>query len=1446
MHLQALDTLGVTKDKFASILLPMVESALPENLLRTWNRCRAQEQGQDLSKLVDFLRKEVESEERVQLAKYSGFDDTAAVPKPPTACFFTKDTRPKASSSPSMSGTCIWCDKDSHSATECHKAAKMTLQSRKEHLQNKKACNICFKTNHQTKKCKSFPKCLFCKKRHFTIMCPELANRSDVSDNNRQPEASSNLSCQTVTTTLLQTFVVKIVHGKKEFCIRALIDTGAQRSYIKKDLVQKLGLKPASKEFLSHCLFGGLETKKEERQVFEVCLQSTVNNFCMNLYVLEQEFICSFLPKCNSPTVLERLNSHGISLTDKLDGPDEVSLLIGADYLGSLLTGEFISLGNNLTAINTKMGWTIQGPVTGVYSSIANMSVTLNCLSHIDLADLWNLEALGIRDPAEQSSKSQHFDNLLKAFEDTIKVNNEGRYEVALPWRDVPRPQENYELARKRLESTEKRLKQIGKLNDYNNVFEEWLKLDIIEPAPDQSIKGHYMPHHAVIKEASLTTKVRPVFDAAARDRNGISLNSCLEKGVNLLEQIPNLLIHFRKNKFGVTADITKAFLQISLIPEDRDYLRFLWWSTLDEENRTLVTYRHRRVVFGVTSSPFHLAATINHHLDNSPEKLRNTAMKLKKSFYVDNCVTSLESEEDLDKFIRESKEIMLRGKFDLRGWISSPKLVDENVENTSILGLVWNVRNDSLQCNANLKTDNEKFTKRTLLSIAQRVFDPIGIACPTTIMPKMILQKSWCRKLTWDEELPTDLAKQFKKWLEHAYLINDCVIPRRFSSLPINESEVSLHVFCDASKEAYSACIFLRIQHREHVDVSLVIAKSRVTPVNEITMPRLELIAATLGTRLSMTAIESLGLSNCATYYWTDSSVVLTWIKCNGPWTVFVSNRVKEIKSLSAPSAWRHVPGHLNPADLPSRGIDPKGLLESQWWEGPSWLRLGDEDWPNTEIVFNSSDVDTERKKSCTHSLLVEQQESFLNRLSYFSNYNKIVRMICWILRMTKRGITKELTYDEYEYAEGILIKLVQQKNKNSLLCDKTIQTFVDENGIIRLNTKLALSTGDRDFKFPIVLPGAETIVRRLVEQRHIDLQHAGVQTLMCNLRQTFWIVGQRRLIRSIVSQCIRCKRFKAKRFQAPTGGLPIERMKGNAAFQFSGVDLAGPLLLRSGTKAWIVLFTCATYRAVHLEVVESLSTSEFLMALRRFVARRGRVDCLFSDNGTNFRGLDNAFSSLDWDEIQRFSSITRIKWNFLPPAAPWWGGFYERMIGFMKQILRRVLGRAAVTLVELHTVLCDCEAVINSRPLTCMGDQNELQPLTPSSFIQPLPHVHVTDFDEIDKKTLNLRQRYCQKLREDLRKRFKEEYISSLIQRGKRLKHVPLQVRDVVLLEGDSQFSKRITWPLAIVEELHEGTDGVCRVARVRTADGVKVRPVQRLFALEVPNDRPDRHDI
>uniref|UniRef100_A0A5S6QML0 Integrase catalytic domain-containing protein n=1 Tax=Trichuris muris TaxID=70415 RepID=A0A5S6QML0_TRIMR len=252
------------------------------------------------------------------------------------------------------------------------------------------------------------------------------------------------------------------------------------------------------------------------------------------------------------------------------------------------------------------------------------------------------------------------------------------------------------------------------------------------------------------------------------------------------------------------------------------------------------------------------------------------------------------------------------------------------------------------------------------------------------------------------------------------------------------------------------------------------------------------------------------------------------------------------------------------------------------------------------------------------------------------------------------------------------------------------------------------------------MLLPAKHPLVNLLIREEHERLCHAGVLLTMNKLREKYWILGGRRTVRSVIAGCVRCKRFKAQRIEVPPVTLPLDRVREASVFEVVGVDLAGPLLMKTGRKAWVVLFTCAVYRAVHLELISSLSTEAFVQSMRRFVARRGRPSIVYSDNGTNFIGTREALRKVDWEKVKERGSSQGILWKLTPPTAAWWGGWWERLIRMLKELLRRTLGNTLLTYEELFTVLCDCEAVMNSRPLTYVSDGvADLEPLTPSMFL-------------------------------------------------------------------------------------------------------------------------------
>ena len=319
------------------------------------------------------------------------------------------------------------------------------------------------------------------------------------------------------------------------------------------------------------------------------------------------------------------------------------------------------------------------------------------------------------------------------------------------------------------------------------------------------------------------------------------------------------------------------------------------------------------------------------------------------------------------------------------------------------------------------------------------------------------------------------------------------------------------------------------------------------------------------------------------------------------------------------------------------------------------------------------------------------------------------------------------------------------------------------------------------------MVLPAKHPLVQKLILHTHIKSAHIGTQGLIGILRENYWILGGRRAIWLTISGCVICKRYSTKPFRVIEPPLPVDRVREAAAFEITGVDFAGPLYLRNGSKSWVCLFTCAVYRAVHLELCTSLSVTNFMQALRRFIARRGRPNTIYSDNGTNFVGMVNAFSRLNCEEIEDRSNIERIMWRFNPPTAAWWGRFWEHLVGMMKTLLRKVLGRASLNYKNLLTVICDCESVINSRPLTYMSnDASELMHLTPNMFLRELSSSGVIDCDEVDKSLLCRKIAYIHKLREDLRRRFCKEYLGQLKTARKGTRTRAIRKGEIVLVEN------------------------------------------------------------
>ncbi|CAL1280117.1 unnamed protein product [Larinioides sclopetarius] len=625
---------------------------------------------------MSFLCKEVESEEMINLARTG-----LGTPQRPKAKYIMEE--PSLATNVGLTNLkgdgsgkykCVFCSKLNHRSSDCFFAKKLSLSDRKAILIRNHACFKCLGREHNARSCRlKMLKCMNCnEKNHHTLLCNKNEKLELKESESNETTISNTLANHSqITDVYLQTIVLKLCNNGKEIILRCLLDSGSQNSYLTQRIIDNFELQPVSKQTIVHGLFGGRETAPKKHFLFNVVMKSMDNSFTRKIKVFSERKICGYLPKINDLQVLSEIKEKGIILPDLCDSAMEIDLLLGAGVISVILSGNAIKLRTGLIAIETMLGFTIMGKSNDIMRNTSEIPVTARPDSHLcilfnqlNVKELWDMEVIGIRDPIDNvKNKLQQLD-MIERFQRNLVILSDGRYEVSLPFKLEYQLTDNKEQALKRHKRICKNIDEKNCLKEYSAIFNEWKALQIIERVPVTEIRSdaYYLPHIPVFKEFS-TTKIRPVFDASTRDSNGLSLNACLHRGPNMIELIPDVLDRFRTYPIGLSADIEKAFLQISVTPEHRNFLRFFFPHEDDE-----ILYRHCRVVFGVCSSPFLLAATINHLLDNSSE-YADFALKLRHSFYVDNCVTGVLNEQEIELFVNKAQEIMTKGCFNLRGW---------------------------------------------------------------------------------------------------------------------------------------------------------------------------------------------------------------------------------------------------------------------------------------------------------------------------------------------------------------------------------------------------------------------------------------------------------------------------------------------------------------------------------------------------------------------------------------------------------------------------------------------------------------------------------------------------------------------------------------------------------------------------------------------------------
>ncbi|XP_036347613.1 uncharacterized protein LOC118756991 [Rhagoletis pomonella] len=597
-------------------------------------------------------------------------------------------------------------------------------------------------------------------------------------------------------------------------------------------------------------------------------------------------------------------------------------------------------------------------------------------------------------------------------------------------------------------------------------------------------------------------------------------------------------------------------------------------------------------------------------------------------------------------------------------------------------------------------------------------------------------------------------------------------------------------------------------------------------------------------------------------------SAVALSWIHDEpSRFQVFAANRISTIQELTAGMEWRYVPTKLNPADILSRGASPSELIESSLWlHGPEFLTEGRSKWPTTCSTVKL--LPELRKKIL---LAVPRFTDITLECKYATSFTKLQHVFAYIYKFRHRIRQPGLTIDYIRQGTKLLLRTIQMtslwddynalqagQGVKSSSCIASLSPFVDDHGLLRVGGRLKNSALDFEAQHPIILPRRHSVTNAIIMQFHRRNLHAGPRALLANIRLQYWPIGGRKTVSSAVSKCTICFRAKPKLAEHIMADLPDDRVNTSYAFMVTGVDFCGPFYYkneirnRQAIKCYICIFICFATKAVHMELVMDLSTKAFLNALKRFILTRCLPARIWSDNATNFVGARNGLAELrrlflsdsHIKVVHEFCLDNNIDWKFIPPRSPHFGGLWEAAVKTAKHHFYRTAANSLLNFDELRTLICHIAAIINSRPLFSLSEHpGDLDVLTPAHLIGTAP---LALFDEPNVTSLNFnrldqwqRVSYYQQI---FWARWREEYLTLLQQRSKWRHQKPgLSINDIVLVKDENL--PPLKWPLARVVKLLSGTDGVCRVAELKTATGIirratrKLRPLPKQDEVESP---------
>ncbi|XP_062716865.1 uncharacterized protein LOC109416846 [Aedes albopictus] len=1316
---------------------------------------------------------------------------------------------------------CGNCGKMGHRIRECREFKSLSVDNRWRKIRSLGICQNCL-FRHGRRSCRTNTRCGIdgCEYRHHPLLHSALRPSTTI-----VTQVADNHTHRRVTSSILFRIIPVTLYGEKGIVNTfAFFDEGSSVTMVEENLMAKLGITGSPAPLCLRWTANTCRTEKnsqivsitisgeDKQQRYKLVGAQTVES----LNLPRQSFHYDKAVKRFEYLKNLPLRSYENATPRILIGVDNLQLAVPLKVREGDRSGP--------VAAKTRLGWCVYGQQKegdkGAYCFHV-CECTPNEALHESVKRFFAVEEAGSSKPI-LSVEDQRAQQLLQST--TRRVGE--RYETGLLWRtDYVELPDSYPMAVSRMKCLERRmdkdpslkLKILQKVQEYvDKGYAHVATEDEIASADPRRV--WFLPLGAVTNPKK-PSKVRIIWDAAATV-DGSSLNSHLLKGPDQLTALPSVLFRFRQ--FGI------AYPRAS-----------------------------QRIV------------------DNH---------------YVDDYLDSFEDEDEAKQITEEVRTVHRNGGFNLRNWNSNSGAVlefldepavtsDKNInlvnkeQTERVLGMLWATKSDELRFATQMSEEvndlietSTRPTKRQVLRCVMTFFDPLGLLATFLIHGKVLIQELWRTGIDWDEKIGDDQFNRWRDWIRMIQFIDTICTPRCYFDSATRQTyeDAQIHVFVDASPAAYCCVVYIRVTDQEgYGHCSLAAAKAKVAPLKPMSIPRLELQGCVLGSRMLKFVQENHSIAFTKRFLWTDSTTALSWINSDASnYRPFVAHRVVEIQDSTNSDEWKYVPSSCNPADEGTKwGKGPYFHSESQWFVGPQFLTYPEEHWPRTPSI--SVQEREELRKPVMNHVSVEP----LIKFERFSKWEKLQRTVAYVLRFLHNlkphqiKAVGEFHQQELQAAEAVIIRQEQwtsfpeematltQRQKNSLQtiskASKLYQLVpaLDEQGVMRQNGRIgAAKNVSYNMRYPVIHPKNGVVTMLIVDKYHRAYKHANPETVVNEIRQNFEIPRLRSIVRRYGRHCQYCKLRKAIPSIPPMAPLPAARLAAYCRpFSYVGLDNFGPLLVKQGranVKRWIALFTCLTVRAVHLEVVSSLTTSSCVSAVRRFIGRRGAPVEFYSDNGTNFQGAERLLRG----QIERGLSSTftsaQTKWLFIPPGAPHMGGAWERMVQSVKAAMGEAYGDGKLDEEGLWTLVVEAESMVNSRPLTYLPlDAEESEALTPNHFLLGSSSGIKEPSHDIRDQPRDLQRTFLdiQDQRNSFWKRWLREYLPVIRRQPKWFDEAVREIKegDLVLITEDG---KRSGWTRGRVKSVIHGQDGKIRQAILRTANGYLRRPVTKIALLDV----------